>query len=322
MHRRSTLPILALALAPWVAGAARAQGADTSSHPISFQPPTAVAGFRMTGHEVLQEPGAGAHLRYQRPGAAEWIDVYVYPVPGDSTCTAGCDSLAVRREADQFAGMIPELLRRGYYDSLRVADDHRVSLPTGGRTLAGRHLLLKGGREGRRITSHFYLVAAGEVLVKLRATYPPDAPMDAALDEFAKGFVDAALRTVNACAGGQPEGNGVSMRVQLDSPLTAVRPRVQAVLERLGYTVEAGRDTWATQTVREWPARELWGLMRAFAHPGVQVMVQAHTEAGKTELVVSARTVCRIPDHRDFENTVPLIAAMEVTAEFSDAKKP
>jgi hypothetical protein len=316
-------PISALALALALAAPAAAQGADTDGSRITFQPPAAVGEFRMTGHEVLEQPGAGAHLRYERPGQPAWIDVYVYPVAADSGCTAGCDSLAVRRESDEFAGMIPELLRRGYYDSLRVVSDQRLSLGAAARPLYARHLVLRGGREGTVVTSQFYLVAAGEVLVKFRATYPPDPALDGAVKTFARDFVEAAVGTVAACAGGPPQGEGISLTAELPLPLDSVRARVQPALERLGYTLHAGTpaDTWVTQPLREWPARELWNMMKEVPSLGMQVRVEAHGDAAKSNLAISARATCGFPRDRQMETTAALIAAMEVMKEFPGARK-
>ncbi|HKP77364.1 MAG TPA: hypothetical protein VJT67_17675 [Longimicrobiaceae bacterium] len=184
-----SLLALAAALGLGLAPAAVAQQPDTAT--FSFRPPAAAAGLALLGQEMLEE-GGGAHLRYQKEGDANWIDVYVYPA-GDSGCTQACDSVAVRRQSDDFAGLIPELLRRGYYDSLRVADDHPVAVTAAGRTFLGRHLVLKGGREGRRITSHFFLVGAGPVLVKFRLTNAPGAPIEGSLERFTHDFLDATF---------------------------------------------------------------------------------------------------------------------------------
>jgi len=170
---------------------AAAQRPDSVS--FSFSPPVTAGGLALVGQEML-EGGGGAHLRYQKSGDSDWIDVYVYPALADSGCTAGCDSVAVHRQSDDFAGLIPELLQRGYYDSLRVAQDQRVGVAAAGRTFRGRHLVLKGGREGRRITSQFYLVGAGPVLVKFRLTHAPGAPVEALLDRFVADFLDATFR--------------------------------------------------------------------------------------------------------------------------------
>jgi hypothetical protein len=314
---------LAFSLGAGLAAPAAAQGPDTAGARISFRPPPAVGEFRLTGHEVLQQAGAGAQMRYERRGQPAWIDVYVYPVAVEPGCTAGCDSLAVRRESDDFAGMIPELLRRGYYDSLRVASDARLSLGAPSRPLYARHLVLRGGREGRAVTSQFYLVAGGNVLVKVRATYPPDPSMDGALEAFARGFVEAALGSVTACAGGPPQGEGITLTAELPLPLDSARAHVQPALERLGYTVQAGTpaDTWVTQPLREWPARELWEMMNAVPPLGMQVRIEARAEGAKSNLAISARATCGHPQNRQMEMTAALVAAMEVLSEFPGAQK-
>jgi hypothetical protein len=318
MTRGSLTRMLAV-VALWIATPALTQQANSAA--LAFQPPLEVAGFRMMGHEVLA-PGAGARLRYQRPGDDDWIDVYVYPAGADSGCARACDSVAMEREVADFAPMIPELVSRGYYDSLRVAADDRVSLAAGGRTLRGHHLHLQGGRGGRRVTSQFYLVGAGDVLVKVRATYAPDASMDSAVEAFTVAFVPA-LRLGGNCPGGQPQGNGISMRGTLETQLSAVRARVPEALGRLGYQLEpdTGPDTWVTLPVRAWPDRELWGMMKASPHPGVQIQVRAGDQGGKTELTVSARPLCGVPEHRDVESSVALIAAMEIMNELTGAAK-
>lgn len=322
MTRRLPTLALALAISHTLAAPAAAQGADTAGSRISFQPPPAVGEFRLTGQRMLEPAAAGAQLRYERPGRPAWIDVYVYPVP-DSGCTAGCDTLAVRREADDFAGMIPELVRRGYYDSLRVVSDRRTSLGAGASPRYARHLVLRGGREGRAVTSQFYLVAGGPVLVKFRVTYPPDPSLDGELETFARGFVDAAMGTVAACAGGPPQGEGISITATLPSPLDSVRPLVQPALERLGYTLyrDTDADTWVTQPLREWPARELWGMMKAVPSLGMQVKVELHAQGSGAELAISARATCGYPQDRQMETTAAMIAAMEVTSEFPGARK-
>jgi hypothetical protein len=219
--------------------------------------------------------------------------------------------------------MIPELLRRGYYDSLRVVSDQRMSLGAAARPLYTRHLVLRGAREGTVVTSQFYLAAAGEVLVKFRATYPPDPSLDGTLEAFARDFMEAALGTVRACPGGEPMNEGYALRIPLASPPVAVRPRVKAALERLGYALEPGTgpDDFETLPVREWPAREAWSRVSSYPHPGVQVRVQLRAEGSGTEMSVSARTLCGMRDNRDVETAVTLIAAGEVAMEFPEARK-
>ena len=154
-----------------LAPTASAQQADTARR-VSFRVPDEVASYKYLGNR--DAAGGGSQLRYQKPGADDdWIDVYVYPPHVQGDCRRACDSVAANTEADDFAGVIPELVSRGYYDSLRVASDERVDLPSGGQVLHGRHLALRGGREGQPATSQVYLVPAGSVLVR---SAPPTRP--------------------------------------------------------------------------------------------------------------------------------------------------
>jgi hypothetical protein len=159
--------------------------------------------------------------------------------------------------------------------------------------------------------------------VKVRATYAPAASMDSAVEEFTMRFAPA-LRMVAPCPGGAPgEPGGLSLRVELASPLAEVRPRVAAALARLGYELEpvAEPDTWVTLPVREWPAREEWADMKALPHPGVQLQVRARTEGGKTEMTIAARPLCGLPERREMETAIALIAATEVMMQFPETKK-
>ena len=62
-------------------------------------------------------------------------------------------------------------------------------------------------------------------------------------------------------------------------------------------------------------------MMKTSPHPGVQIQVRASDQGGKTELTVSARPLCGVPEHRDVESSVALIAAMEIMNEFTGAAK-
>lgn len=288
---------------------------------LSFTPPVEVLGFRLTNQQ--SSPEAGAELRYQQPGRAEWIDVYVYPATVESPCDRACDSVAAHTQTDGFKALIPELLRRGYYDSLRVEGDERVGFESGGKLLSGRHVRLRGGRAGAVISSQFYLVPAGVVLVKVRATYPPAAQMDSSVDRFAHAFVRTALQRTRSCEGGEPSADGIEMTVTLASPLAGVRERVPAALRKLGYELEPGGepDTWRTLPVRDWPARGDWGTLRNKPHPGVRVWVAAETKGDGTELRVGAEPLCGVPQEREVETAAALIAATEVMMEFPEARK-
>lgn len=316
MHRRSPSVLTLLLAAATVPAAAQQQGRAPMRYVVV--PPPAVHDFRMLGQELLG--GAeGMQVRYARSGDDDWIDVYVYPAARDSTCSRACDSVALNRESGEFAAMIPELLRRGYYDSLRVAADERVSV--GG--LRGRHLRLAGGRSGRVVTSQFYLLGAGELLVKVRATYTPSAAMDSVAAAFAEGFASATAGRLLVCTEGPPADGGLSVRFTTAGPPEQVAPRIEGALKQLGYTFARDKDrlAWETDPVLAWPARDTWAALRQNPHPGLRMSVEARGQGNGTEVTVASTVICGVPAQRALETSVALVAGSELLSQFPDAKK-
>lgn len=194
---RAILPLALLSALFCTLPAAAQSPTDTvvvvSGTPVVF--PTEAAGFVLGETKTFENEADGTSLRYQGPQRLR-ADVYVYPVPREG-CTAGCDALAVNGEADAFTGMIPTLLERGYYETLRVDSDTTVR--TG--AMEGRHLAMSGTRRGEPHASHFYLFGGGDYLLKVRATYPPDPASDAALAELVRALVGGVQEVQEARAG-------------------------------------------------------------------------------------------------------------------------
>ncbi|HEX5725025.1 MAG TPA: hypothetical protein VFX98_06140 [Longimicrobiaceae bacterium] len=303
--------LLALALA---AGGAPLAGQT------AFTTPNVVGEFRATGSEDLKP---GQVTRYTRGRDRDfYVDVYVYPFQPDSGCAAGCDSVAVRKEADDFVNLIPQLLERRYYDSLRVVSDEAIELPSGSGVLRGRYLRLTGGMRGRAVTSHYYLLGAGDLLVKARATVPPDSAGDAAVDAFVRGFAARARSTT--CTDGPSNSDGTTLQIRLDVPAAELAPRVEEALRRLGYDPFPldEPNTWGTVVVVEWPEREPWQKAREGTHPGVELRAQVKdARGGRSELFVSARASCRFAGALGTDG-FELVAATELIAEFPEAGKP
>jgi hypothetical protein len=319
--RHLRLPLLLVLFALPDAAALAAQTNEASSTPISFSPPRAVGAYSLRNQRVLG-PGEGAHLRYEREAEEGWIDVYVYPTPQDSSCTGGCDTLAVKRESDEFASIIPELLRRGYYQKLRVAADEHVAFSAAGGGHA-RHLRLEGVMEGRNVTSQFYLFPAGNLLLKVRATYAPSVTHDSAVQRFAQNFVEEGFSGGMACRNGPPHAENVSKSTELALPPARLRMRVDSVLRVLGYEWDAGEgeaSAWQTRPLRAWPDRTEWGMMRDKPFPGMVLRLAIEPAGSASKLTVMADLMCGM-EQRDLENAVGLIAAMEVVSAFSKESK-
>lgn len=201
MHRTSLSLAILAALA--LLSPAAAQSPDTIRG-TDFEVPEALAGFTLVEVEDFDDPIHGSSLRYRGPRGLR-VDVYLYPVPPLEGCAPGCDSVAVRQEADAFAGMIPRLIERGYYETLRVESDE----PVRAGALRGRHLRLAGEQKGEPRTSQFYLLGAGDLLLKARATYDPDLASDAAVAALVAAFAERAEgveRREPTGAGAKPDG--------------------------------------------------------------------------------------------------------------------
>jgi hypothetical protein len=313
--------VLVIPLGGAVSSALAAQKPAGDSARIGFTPPQSVAEFRLNARQVLG-PGQGAQLRYQRAGERDWIDVYVYPTPQDSSCARACDTVAVEHEASDFGSLIPELVRRHYYDKLRVAADEHVGFasPEGHR---GRHLRLEGIREGIAVTSQFYLYPAGRLLVKVRATYPPNPQRDSVVAAFATRFADQQVGYDWPCAVGEPRTPGIAMSVDVAGEAGRVHAQVDSVLRALGYDWDdppAGEHAWQTRPQHTWPARETWGTMRSQPSPGWVIRVGLAPRGAQQTLSVEASLMCGM-QNRQSESAVALIAAMEVVSAFPETRR-
>jgi hypothetical protein len=322
MPRPSLLRAAVLACA--LAAPAAAQNDDTVRPSLDFNAPARVGDFRKLSQDALEGAG-GVEIRYQRPQDTDWIDVYVYRGERDPAC-GGCDSAAVERESDEFASIIPELLRRGYFDSLRVAADTRVTLGTGAAAKRGRHLRLEGGRNGHPVTSHFYLVGAREAVIKVRATYPPGAGMDSVVDRFANALVDGMAPRWMYCAKGGSRQRSIDITANLTAPPDSVAGRVDDAFARLGYAADALPDTagptWRGWMVSGWPERDMWAMAKDKPFPGLTLDVTVRPKGTGTDLRVSARGLCAVPGEAGEPGSTPaMVAALEFVAEFSEAAK-
>lgn len=182
---------------------AQAGGDTVRIRGLAIPVPGEVAGFSLVDRKVYEDEVNGTSLRYRTPDG-RIADVYLYPVPPLEGCTTGCDSVAVHDETGSFAGMIPRLLERGYYESLAVETDRALQVEGAAGPLRGRYLRLRGTQKGSEILSHFYLLGAGSFLLKTRATHPGGAEGDAAVDRFVRAFAREVRAHSGTAAEPQP----------------------------------------------------------------------------------------------------------------------
>jgi len=152
----------------------------------SLHVPEEVAGFRRTARHDYEDPAAGVMVRYAREDGST-VDIYVYP-GAPPACDAACGAEVVNEEVDGFIRGFPELVRRGYFEEMRVTGDEVLPVPPGAAWVFGRHLTLAVQLEGKAEESQYYLFAFPGYNVKVRATFPPAQMTDAV-----RAFVDALL---------------------------------------------------------------------------------------------------------------------------------
>lgn len=180
---------LLLVAAPTVAAQ---EGHAPSGATVQVSAPSELLGFRMVDEHRFDVASQGVRFRYEDAAARLWFDVFVYPAPRDPSCGGGCDSAAVHNEANGFTQLADVLVQQGRFEKLRVVTDEVRE--AGG--LRGRYLRMVGTQGGQPIASHAYLLGAGDLLLKTRATYAPSAETDALLHRFVEAYA-AQLRSAS-----------------------------------------------------------------------------------------------------------------------------
>jgi hypothetical protein len=291
----------------------------TAHAQLELQVPVQVGAFRRTG---MQAANPGHMARYElRPG--RYLDAYFYGYPHESSCGAWCDSVAVDQETASLPRLIPMLVQRGIYDRLEVRSDSVIRLPAGRGSWRGRHVAMRGTTGGADVMSHFFLVGAGEFLLKVRATHFPDPAAEA---ETA-GFVAEMARTLADqhpdCPDGPFTGDRFGTSVEFGMVPGDVGERARAALRKLGYGVrpQEAAGQVASFTRWEWPA----GVAdRSGPPPGTRIVVQVTPhERGGSAAAVTATSVCRLPDgDASRQLAVDMAAMLEVVSALSEEKAP
>jgi hypothetical protein len=289
---RLAVASLLLAAAP-----AAAQGVSNEAFDISL--PLRVGAYERAALEVVQ----GAYLTRYRTEDGRYVDAFFYPYAVTAACGAACDSVAVDTEADGFPAGIPVLLAQGYYERLALAHDERVARPAGAREWRGRHLVLRGAREGGEVTSQFYLLSEGTYLMKLRATYAPDTAVDAEVDAFAGGLVRAIGELNAGCPADEYAGPGYVITADVPQPPAEVAERVAAYLTGNGFTVVPISQPNTVITAARWtPAAEMDSTADG-RNPGTRVAVVATAKGEGSGVEIGVKVVCRMPDADDAAHT-------------------
>ena len=163
---------------------ASADSGTGSSRGITLQIPDSIAAFQMS--ERKDFGGAdGVMLRYRRADGLTG-DVFIYAGPDlEKDCDIACARDVIRREGDDFIGSFPELIRRGYVDSIAVASDSALTPPPNSVWRLGRHMRFRTIRDGSPQWSDFYVYYLPDYRVKIRASYARDSSAARAIGQLA-----------------------------------------------------------------------------------------------------------------------------------------
>lgn len=310
---------VALAVAAALLAGAPAAAQQPSFTDFDVSLPARVGAYERIGLTREQDSYAA---RYQAADG-RYVDAIFYPFAVEAQCGAACDSLAVHGEADAFAGLIPELIARGYYQRLAVAADARIRREGGAMRWSGRHLVLRGAREGADVTSQLYLMSQGVHLLKLRATYAPDTAEDARVEAFSADLVREMGRLNAGCADREWSGDAYALSGEADGPPEAVAERVAAFLTRLGFTVLPVGDPRVVLTAPVWGRASDGETAGDGFDPGMRVAVMVTEANGRATVQIGATPVCVVPGVDEARHTAgALVLAAQLQSVLAGGETP
>lgn len=279
MLARLTVVVAAALLASATAGAQ-----DAGHAPVSLRVPDSVGAFAMAERKNFDDPALGVMLRYRRADSLR-VDVFVYPGADLATrCALPCATKALDDEIGAFIAAFPEMVKRGYVDSIAVAKQDTLTPAAGDRWQLGRHVTLRMSQGGKAERSDYYLYYLPGFRVKLRASYVPDSTNVVAVSDFAGRVIPALLARPNAAVASS-EDRHMAVTVTLPGSPSAVFAQIVAALQKQGYTIaDSTRATGEITTAPSfrWPAgseKENW---HGSTSPGVLLAVRMQPKGDST----------------------------------------
>jgi hypothetical protein len=299
-----------------------AQRADEAG--ITLRVPDSIGVFRMLERRDFPDRAQGSMLRYRRADSLT-ADVFLYAGPDLAReCDLACARGVMAREGDDFVGAFPEMVRRKYADTIAVTSDSALTADSAAAWRLGRHLRLFERQAGRERWSDYYLYYLPGFRLKVRATYPPDAALAAAVARFTADAIPAIT--------GQPQGGdagedsrGIAVSATLPEPPAALYARVLRKLADLGFAVEdsslsAGRIVTAPRYT--WPLgseKETW---HGAESPGVRLVVSVTAKGDSTAFTVTGQSPTR-PEWKDAKTAqmLQILSVTELAAALTDDGK-
>jgi hypothetical protein len=290
---------------------------------IDLRVPDSIGAFRRIQRKDFEDPSQGVMLRYRRADSLT-ADLFVYPGPDlAKKCDLACAREVLKREGDDFAQVFPEMIRRGYVDTISVASDSALTPDSAASWRLGRHMRFLERQGGQPRWSDLYVYYLPGFRLKVRATYLPEPALAAGIAQFAASAVPAVTGPPPASS---DDGSldGLAMSTTVPGPLAVHYARVLRLLAERGFAIEdssltAGRIVTAPSYA--WPPgseKEEW---HGTDSPGVRLAVALTAKGDSTTVEVGGQSPTKA-DWKDSKvaSTLRLLSIMQLLSAIPEEK--
>ncbi|HEX8851035.1 MAG TPA: hypothetical protein VF761_16005 [Gemmatimonadaceae bacterium] len=291
---------------------------------INLHVPDSVGVFARTERKDFDDPSLGSMFRYTRADGMR-VDVFVYPGPDLATdCPTDCAVKLLDAEVANFVSAFPEMIKRGYTDSIAVVTSRTLTPEPADRWRMGRYLRLRMVTKGVVQSSDFYLYYLPDIRVKLRASYPVDSANAIAVGDFARRVIPAFVMTPAVASADRAEEKHVEIGVTLAGSPSQLFTQLVAALGRQGYTIadsSRAEGRIVTAPFMGWPKgseKEVW---HGKDSPGVVITVALTPKGDSTAVEIRGRSpaVAGWKD-ADVASQLELISVVMVAGELPKSK--
>jgi hypothetical protein len=339
MRKFSLVVALLLSPAPSIVAA------QSSTHPpggsdslpptgVDISVPQRVAGFSLLDRHDYEDKSSGVQLRYTTPDSV-MADVFVYPGADlVKDCAIECATKVLDQEIAGFREIFPEMIKRGYVQTMSVVSEERLVPPAGASWRLGHHLRLAVTRDNRPLRSEFYLYYLPGYRVKVRATYEDTPPQTESITAFVAGIVPALVGTAShgpavaqsSAAPAASDRNAISISVKHANQPAQVFQAAARALREAGFVVaDSSSSTGELNTSPSfaWPAgsdKEKW---HGADSPGVVLHVVARAISADSTFfgVTAVAPVREVAGGDSAAQTLRLLSAMTIAARVEELLK-
>jgi hypothetical protein len=278
---------LLLALGILAAPPLRAQSGDSTG--ISLHIPDSIGVFANSERKDFDDPSLGTMIRYQRADSLR-VDVFVYPGADlAKECPIDCARKFIDAEVDDFISAFPEMIKRGYSDSITVVTRRTLTPAPDDRWPLGRYLRMRMVTKGVVDNSDYYLFYLPGFRLKLRATYPADSASAIAVEDFSHQVVPAFLSRATVAAKGDGKEH-IAVNVTLPGTPDVRFTQYLATLVRQGYTIaDSSRASGriVTAPYMGWPIGSEDSPWHGAKSPGVIIAVNVVAKGDSTAVLIT-----------------------------------